>query len=61
MRNFWLQLTAKDLEFLRDIFHESKDYNRGWAEHIREVMALEAKLSEQTGGVYEPDTTYDIK
>lgn len=54
-------LSDEDLELLSDIFHEYKDGRRGEPEFIRPVMDLEKDLAIQTGGLYQADTTYDIK
>ncbi len=56
-----LHLTDKQLETLRDIFHEYKDYNRHYRKDILQAMELEKIFFEISGGNYEADTTYDIK
>lgn len=56
-----ISLTEKDLETLSELFHEVKDYNRNDTKRVKTVMKLEDKLQKQTAGIYEPDTTYDIK
>lgn len=53
--------TKDELKIMSNVFHDYKDYNRGIKESILPVMELEKKLTELTGGAYEPDTTYDIK
>lgn len=54
-------LSGEDLELLSDIFHDYKDYHRNNNEAVRPVMDLEKDLTIQTGGLYQADTTYDIK
>lgn len=53
--------TDNQLDTLRDILHEFKDYNRNDRERVLAAMDIEKKLAVITGGAYEPDTTYDIK
>ena len=60
-RKHTVKLSDSDLDLLCDIFHGYKDYNRGSELYILPVMELEASLSQQTDGLYQPDTTYDIK
>lgn len=54
-------LTNEQLTLLSDICHEYKDIHRGEAKNIRPVMRLEKNITNQTAGVYEPDTAYDIQ
>ncbi len=56
-----VELTEEQLDLLSDICHEYKDSNRGCEAFVRPVMELEAELTEQTGGVYFSDSTYDIR
>jgi hypothetical protein len=42
------------------VFHEFKDLHRGHPADVKAVMEIEKKLTEQTNGVYQADTTYDI-
>lgn len=55
-----VKLNNEQMVLLSNVFHEYKDYNRGVACLIKPVMELEAKLVNETDGMYEPDPTYDI-
>lgn len=59
--NFTVELTDKQLETLAVIMHEFKDYNRGDKSMVLPAMEIEKELTEQTNGVYQADTSYDIK
>ena len=54
-------LTHKQLELISLICHCYKDYHRGCTDEILEVMDFEKSLTNQTQGVYQADTTYDVK
>lgn len=55
-----IELTKLNLETISDVFHEFKDLHRGHPADVKAVMEIEKKLTEQTNGVYQADTTYDI-
>ena len=61
MEDYKIILNEKDLELLSAICHEYKDIYRGCGEVLLPVMDLEKKLTAQTVGAYESDTTYDWK
>lgn len=61
MKMHTILLSNEDLELLSDIFHDYKDNHRNNNEAVRPVMNLEKDLTIQTGGLYQADTTYDIK
>ena len=60
-REYKVRLTKGALDTLADALHSFKDHNRGDREKILAVMRIEKTLTEQTGGTYEPDTTYNVK
>lgn len=60
-KTYKIELTERQLETLSDIFHNYKDIYRGCESVIRPAMKIEAAMVKQTGGMYYPDTTYDIK
>ena len=55
-----VRLSSRKLNIIRNIMHDYKDFHRG-EPLVRLAMEVEAELQSQTGGDYQPDTTYDLK
>lgn len=51
----------ENLELLSDILHSYKDIHRCNDEEVIRVMKLEKEISKATNGLYNPDTTYDVR
>ena len=61
IRRHSVTFTEHELDALSEVFHCFKDTFRCSPGMIHKAMALEKTLSQQTNGVYQPDTTYDCQ